>query len=129
MAFTYDPTTDRGQVRLLVYDTDTVNANRQIFTDAEIDAFLSMTNQIVPLSAAKALDTMAASQIFLLKAMKNMDLQLDGPAVGRALRLLAKQLRDDWDEHGDGDPTGMIDWAEYTDTVFAKRERVYKQSL
>ena len=34
MAFTYDPTTARGQVRLLVSDTD---ADAEIFSDAEID--------------------------------------------------------------------------------------------
>lgn len=127
MAFTYDPTTDRGQVRLRIYDTDTVNANRQIFTDAEIDAFLTLNTDIVILAAADALTTMAASQVFRLKVMKNMDLALDGASVARELRMQAQALRDWWGEFGDGDFTGMIDWAEYTDTVFAKRERVIKQ--
>lgn len=127
MAFTYDPTTSRGKVRLRIYDTDTVNADRQIFTDAEIDAFLTLNTDIVILAAADALTTMAASQVFRLKVMKNMDLQLDGASVARELRMQAQALRDWWGEFGDGDFTGMIDWAEYTDTVFAKRERVIKQ--
>ena len=129
MAFTYDPTTSRGQVRLLIYDTDTVNADRQIFTDAEIDAFLSMNTSIVKLSAASALEAMGASQVFLLKVMKNMDFQTDGAAVGRELRMLAKQYRKDWEDTGDGTFDGMFDSAEMIDTSFAYRERVYKEAL
>lgn len=129
MAFTYDPTTSRGQVRLNIYDTDTVNADRQIFTDAEIDAFLTMNGLIVKLASANALESMAASQVFLLKVMRNMDLQLDGGAVGRELRLQAKQLRKDWEDFGDGTFDGMFDWAEMVDTSFAFRERVRKEAL
>lgn len=127
MAFTYDPTTDRGMVRLNIYDTDTVDADRQIFTDAEIDAFLAMTGSIVLLASARALEAMAASQIFRLKVMRNMDLSTDGAKVGEALRKLAKQFREDWGEHGDGTYEGMFDWAEFADTQFAKRERIIKE--
>lgn len=127
MAFTYDLTTDRGKVRLRCYDNDDVDVDRQIFTDAEIDAFLTMNGSIVKLASANALETMAASQIFRLKVMRNMDLTTDGAKVGEALRKLAKALRDDWDEHGDGTYEGMFDWAEFADTRFAKRERIIRQ--
>jgi hypothetical protein len=128
IAFTYDPTTDRGRVRLNIYDTDDVDADRQIFTDAEIDAFLAMNAGVVKMAAANALEAMAASQIFRLKVMRNMDLSLDGAKVGDALRKLAKSLRDDWDAHGDGTYEGQFDWAEFADTRFAKRERVVKEA-
>lgn len=38
MAFTYDPTTDRGRVRLRLSDT---RPDRAAFTDAEIDALIT----------------------------------------------------------------------------------------
>lgn len=38
MAFTYDPTTDRGRVRMRLSDT---RPARAAFTDAEIDALIS----------------------------------------------------------------------------------------
>ena len=38
MAFTYEPTTDRGRVRMRLSDT---RAARAAFTDAEIDALIS----------------------------------------------------------------------------------------
>ena len=129
IAFTYDPTTDRGKVRLTIGDTDTVNADRQIFTDAEIDAFLGMNSSIIKLSSASALEAMAASQVFLLKVMKNMDFQVDGGAVGRELRLQAKQLRKDFEDNGDGTFEGMFGVAEYADTDFSRRERIIKQAL
>jgi hypothetical protein len=40
VAFTYDPTTDRGRVRLLLFDTD---STVPIFQDADVDAFLGLT--------------------------------------------------------------------------------------
>jgi len=61
MAFTYDPTTSRGRVRLLVSDTDTSDATKQIFTDAEIDALLSLGDNEVFQSAALACRSLAAS--------------------------------------------------------------------
>lgn len=127
MAFSYDPTTDRGRVRLQIGDTDTVNADRQLFTDAEIDAFLALNGSIVKLSAADALDAIAANQLMVLKVIKNMDLSLDGSKVADSFRELAKGLRKSWDDYGDGSYEGMFDYAEFADTAFAKRERVLKE--
>jgi len=106
-----------------------VNADRQLFTDDEIDAFLAMNDNSVVLSAASALEAMAANQVMVLKVISIMDLKTDGASVARELRLEAKGLRDAYSEYGDGDLAGMIDWAEYAETEFAKRDRIYKQSL
>ena len=127
MAFTYDPTTDRGRVRLQIGDTDTVNADRQLFTDAEIDAFLALNTSIVKLAAADALEAIAANQLMVLKVMKNMDVTTDGSKVADSFRELAKDLRKSWLEVGDGSFEGAFDWAEFADTDFAKRERILKE--
>jgi|GEM_PF-3308082 len=61
MALTFDVTTSRGKVRLLIHDTDTATAANQLFTDAEIDAFLSLENQEVYAAAAAACESIASS--------------------------------------------------------------------
>ena len=91
MPWTYDVSTDRGKVRLLCTDSDT---NQQIFTDAEIDAFLEIEGSSVRLAAAAALERIAATQALLLKKLVMLDLETDGPAVAKELRELAARLRD-----------------------------------
>lgn len=105
-----------------------LDADRQLFTDAEIDAFLGMNGSIIKLSAADALDAIAANQLMVLKVIKNMDLQLDGASVAREFRMQAKGLRKSWEDYGDGDFVGVFDYAEMADTAFAKRERIIKES-
>lgn len=58
MAFTYDVSTDRGKVRLLIGDTDT---NDQLLQDNEIDFFLTQANDNVYLAAAYAAEAIAAT--------------------------------------------------------------------
>lgn len=60
MAFTYDTTTDRGKVRLLVYDTGATTA---VFTDADIDAFLELSGGDVFLAASMACNHRAAKGV------------------------------------------------------------------
>lgn len=128
MAFTYDPTTDRGKVRLLIHDTDTADVDNQFFSDAEIDAFLSMNNQDVWLAAATGLDSLAADQAMTLKVMRILHLQTDGRAMAQALRDQAKQLREQH-ETAQGDYDGLFDWAEYAIDPFSSRERVLAQAI
>lgn len=54
MAFSYDVSSSRGRVRLLVMDRDTENEDNQIFTDAEIDAFLALEENSIYQAAAAA---------------------------------------------------------------------------
>lgn len=102
MAFTYDPSTDPGKVRLLIKDTDTATAENQIFQDAEIEAYLAIHDGDVKLAAAEALDTMATSQALLLKKLKLGDIGTDGPAVAASLRNHAATLRAQASSDGDG---------------------------
>ena len=98
MAFTLDPTTARGQVRVIIGDTAEGTA---IFDDASIDAFLALAEDgEVKLAAASALDTMASNQALLLKKVKVGEISTDGPAVAKALREHAQSLRTEVREGG-----------------------------
>lgn len=91
MAIEYD--TPIGQVRLLVPDT----AEPFVFTDEEIQAYLSISKDNIKRAAANALDAIASSTVMLLKLVKTDDITVDGPAVGKELRLRARALRDEAD--------------------------------
>lgn len=91
MAFTYDPTTDRGRVRLLLTDIDEPTA---VFTDAEIDAFLDLENGSVKRAAAQAIDTNASNEVLASKVLKDHQLATDGAKAADALRKHAANLRE-----------------------------------
>lgn len=124
MAFTYDLSTDIGKVRLLITDTDT---NNSIFTDEEITSFLSITavngSNDINLAAAKAMETIAASEALVQKKIKLLDLTTDGPAVAASLRASAALLREESDSESD------IDVIEQNLNVFSAREIIRKDAL
>lgn len=125
MPATYDLSTDRGKVRLIIGDTDTANA---LFQDEELDAFLGLEGGDVRLAAAQALDAMASSETMIQKAIRLMDLSTDGPAVARQLREHARELRRQVAE-GSGDMEGLFDWAEMVTDRFSAGERLWKEFL
>jgi hypothetical protein len=127
VAFTYDVTTDRGKVRLLVDDRDTVTAANQFFNDAEIDAFLALQSGGILRAAAMALESMAASEVMVQKRITILDLSTDGPGEAAALRALADSLREQA-EVGDGTDPGF-DIAEMVTNDFSWRERWLAQAL
>lgn len=123
MAFTYDLTSERGQVRLLITDTDSDNP---IFEDEEIDFFLSNTavdGNDVNLAGAKALETIAASEALVQKKIKLLDLTTDGPAVAKSLREAAALLREQSESEGD------IDFIEQNLNVFSARQIIWNDAL
>lgn len=85
-----DYTTDVGQVRLLISDTDEAN---QLLSDEQIKTLLNLESGLIKLAAAQALCTIAASEVLISKKLKTQDLATDGPAVCKALRDLADGLR------------------------------------
>ena len=120
MPATYDPTTDRGKVRLLIPDSD-VTAGVVVFQDADIDAFLELEGDNVRRAAAQALDTIAASEALVQKVIKTMDVQTDGAKLAEALMKRAKALRDQ--AAGlDVDEDDQFAVAEFADPVFGQRE-------
>lgn len=90
MAFTYDPTTSAGMVRLLIGDKTSTSP---IFTDVEITALLARNGGAVSLAAADALDIIASNQAYVLKVMTMLDVTTNGAAVAAALRAHATELR------------------------------------
>lgn len=115
---TYDPTTDRGQVRLLIVDTDV--AENATFTDAEIDTFLLLETGVFT-AAALALETIAVNEALVLKVIQTLDLKTDGAKLAAELRARAKDLR----ARADDDAADIDDdfaVAEFADPVFGYRD-------
>lgn len=95
-----DLTTGTGLVRVLLGDTDATNVSGGVgeylyFSDAELEAFLGLYDDTPKLAAARALETIAASQALLLKSWSTDDLSVRGDAIAESLRKLAQQLRDE----------------------------------
>ena len=111
MSFTYDPTTDRGKVRLLVGDTDTATAANQIFTDAEIDALLSIEDNEVYAAAAAGCESLAAVATHSAVIVRaGRILNIDRAKVPAHYRALAEKYR----ERSLAAPTEEIDSLDYS---------------
>ncbi len=126
MAFTFDLASDVGKVRLLIPDRV---ASDILFEDEEIEAFLALEAGNVRRAAALALETVAADQALTLKVIKSLDLTTDGAKVSDALLKRAALLREQAAASESVEAGGDFDIAELTPTVFAFRERVWKQGL
>jgi len=124
--FTYDPTTDRGFVRLLITDRDAAN---EIFNDVEIDAFLSRMAGSVYRAAAVALFQIAASEALLLKVIKLLELQTDGAKLAESLKGLALEYQEKADLAEAGEVGGSFDYAELVTDDFTYREKLDKEGL
>ncbi len=115
--FTYDPTTSRGRVRLLLADTDTANANLQIFSDAEIDAFLSLEGGEVYAAAAAGAESIAASKSKSAIAWEALETDLDLRDVPKRYLELAKTWRQ---RAVSGEPWEEVDTLDYGVTAFGR---------
>lgn len=120
MTFTYDPSTDRGKVRLLISDVSS-DAALQVFQDSEIDAFLVM-NRRYKRAAAAALLVIAASAVQTDKVLRSQDLQVDAAKAADAMRQLAKALRDEADRDDDDGDDGQFEIVDF-DRYAAFRNR------
>ncbi len=124
MAFTYDVTTDRGKVRLLIPDS---NPSAYVFEDAEIDAYLTIEDG-VRRATALALETLASNEALVLKVIRILDLSTDGARTSDALLKRAALLRG---QAGEDDAASgeLFDWAEMVVDDFSARERLQAQWL
>ena len=121
-----DYSTDVGKVRLLIADTDDSVAANLLFTDTQIETFLTLESDNVKMAAAQALETLATNETMLLKRIQvrgGADVSTDGPAVGRELRLQAKQLREQAQDDG------AFAVAEMVQTADQLLERRLKQEM
>ena len=127
MAATYTAgASARDNVRLLIADTDASNA---VFEDEELDALLVLESSNVLRTAAMALETIASSQVQVLKVIRLMDLTTDGASVSRELRARAVALRARADQLEAAEDDGAFDVVEMTVNHFAWRDQVYNQAL
>ena len=117
MTFTYTAGgSKRDDVRLLVADTDTADSTKQIFSDAEIDAFLSLESNEVFGAAASACQAIAGSAARSAIAYAAMGmLSIDRQAVPAEFRKLAEAYRKRATE---GAPAEEVDSADYTLSPF-----------
>ena len=92
MAFTYDVTTDRGKVRLLIGDTDAADYQ---FEDAEIDAFLTMASSSLLLAASYAIESWAAALSGDLKSEKIGDYSYTNEKAANKTKLAEKYRKED----------------------------------
>lgn len=92
--------TNVGKVRVLLGDVDPENVSQGIgeykyFSDDELVAVLQMYDHSVKLTAARCLETIASSQVLLLKSWSSDDLTVNGDKIAESLRRIAQQLRDE----------------------------------
>lgn len=116
----YDVTTDRGRVRLLISDVGGQDGSTFLFTNPEIDAFLTLRGDDVMLAAALALRTIAGNEAMTAKAIRFLDLQTQGDKVAASLL----QLADKYEQQADGDVD--FDIAEMGVDVFSRRQLLDK---
>ena len=94
---------DKDRVRLLISDIGGDSTTDFIFSDNEIENFLSLKGGNVFRAAAIGLRTIAVNEAFVAKRIKFLELETDGPAVAKALRELAKEYDDTADQGVDPD--------------------------
>lgn len=92
MAYTYDPATDIGKVRLFCLDRGV--GDTWIFSDEEIQAYLSIEYGDVRLAAALALEDIANNKALTEKVKKVGDIELvPGVDIAKTLIERAESLR------------------------------------
>ena len=99
-----DYATAVGQVRLIIPDTEalenTADATADaayIFSDAQIQAFISLYSNNVKRAAAQAKLVLATSEALINKVIKTYDYTTDGAKLGAELRAQAQALREEAD--------------------------------
>ncbi|GAW54740.1 hypothetical protein [Nocardioides sp. PD653] len=108
--FTYDVSTPAGQVRLLLNDIPAAEGAQgtAVFSDAEIDAFLTLERSSVKRAAAQAIDTNATNEALASKVLRTQDLSTDGAKVADAMRKHAAALRAQADQDDEADDAGFV---------------------
>jgi len=126
MTLTCTAGTSIGRVRLLITDTNLVDA---VFTDEEINDFLAIENDSVLYAAAMALETIGTSEALTSKVIRLLDISTDGRAVSAELRARAVVLRERADKLEAADDDGGFDIAETAVNTFGYRQRIYNEAL
>jgi hypothetical protein len=103
--FPPDYATAIGQVRLLIPDTEqlldpsgTYDHGEYIFSDPQIQAFLTLYSNNVKRAAAQAKLVLATSEALINKVIRTADYNTDGAKLGAELREQSKQLQAEADK-------------------------------
>jgi hypothetical protein len=99
MAFSYDPTTDAGLIRLLIADTD---EGTHVFSDAEIAAVYAANANSVKATSAQLLEALAANHAKLAIKVGRGDVDEDLTKVASELRAQAALYRAQADAEDEG---------------------------
>lgn len=87
------------QVRDMIPDIEEIDWNDDgessyLFTDAQIETYLSINRGRVKRATADAIEALATSEALISKVITTEDLKTDGAKVANALLVRARQLRD-----------------------------------
>lgn len=77
--------------------TDTGATDQQLFTDDQLQAWLTQYDGSINRATYRALATIATSTVLVSKKIRTQDLTTDGPAEAAALLALAKTYKDEAD--------------------------------
>lgn len=124
MAFTIDPTTVIGRIRLRISDRDPLNP---VFDDDSLNVFYTDEGSNVLRASAAALEAIAINEILVLKVVKNLSLSTDGAKVGDAILKTAQRYRDLAEEQ-ENQLGGSWDIGEMVVDEFTRRERLAKEN-
>jgi hypothetical protein len=110
-----------GQVRLLIPDVEQLENLQNlsapveyIFSDAQIQAFVSLYGSNVKRAAAQAKLVLATSETLINKVIRTTDYTTDGAKLGAELRAQAKALQDEADKDDLADSYDTFTVVEYT---------------
>ncbi|MBW8001760.1 MAG: hypothetical protein FVQ80_07020 [Planctomycetes bacterium] len=110
MSFSFDPTSDRGKVRLYCHDTtDGTYGTDFDFSDADIDAFLEQESDSVwyaSAAACRVLAVKATATAFLLKIPGAIELDK------RQIAKIYLGLADKYQARADGSAGGIVEYVD-----------------
>lgn len=108
MTYTYDITNNIGRVRRTIPDRVEADA---IWTDEEIDSFLSDEGNNWRRATALALETMASDHLLVLKVIKVQNIETNTDRMASAMLRRAQALREQAKdaESDDGDAWDIIE--------------------
>ncbi len=131
-----DYSTAVGQVRLLIPDTEQLEdlsnptaADEYIFSDSQIQAFLSLYSSNIKRAAAAAKLVLATSETLISKVIKTDDLSTDGAKLGAELRAQADVLKKEADEEDSSDSFTIVEYDRtsyypYSETNYTRSYRL-----
>lgn len=113
---------DTARLRLLIPD----RVDPPVFDDDELATFLALETGLKR-AAALALEVIASDEALTQKVIRVQNLSTDGAATARVLLGRAEKLRDQATQDEEREDGGAFDIAEMPGTVFAERERIFKE--